>query len=279
MKLSLKINLCLLGLLALAAPALGEEFALGHNITRDAVPAAKGESSGTLKRFSDSYKSQHSPKLAIFLNRTLSDDVREWTTSERSVIAGSGSVTSSSETPLRYREETVKGPVAVYRQQENGVQEARDNTSESYLWELEAGFMQPFLNAGAKLVDRATILRLVSKNSDQGIAHEVIETKKNEMNALLNHADIYIEILVTRTHSAPGAYEFKAVAKEVKTGRVLGIASSLDRDMEKERSRKIVTTSEGYKIVDAPKKAKVKNVSSDVALELMNSMVTGWSVN
>lgn len=272
-----KRNICLFGaVLIMAAPVWAEEFALDHTITREAGAGRQTESAGTIKKFAAAYKSRNNPKIAIFLNRTLSDDVREWKTGYRGVVAGSGSVTTSSETQLRYREETVKGPVAVSLQQENGVKEARDNTSESYLWEFEAGFMQPFLSAQANLVDRATILRLVSKDSDQGLANDLIETKKNEMNALLNHADIFIELLITRSPSAPTGYEFKAVAKEVKTGRILALATSLSWDNAGEAPKKVITTETGYKIIDDPKMPKVQHVSKDMAIDLMNGLVTGW---
>jgi hypothetical protein len=271
---------CLLGLLLLAAaPAWGQEFALDASITRDGAVARKSENSGALKRFAESYKSHNKPKIAIFLNRTLSDDVREWKTNGRAVLAGNGSVTTSVESPLHYREETVKGPLAVYGQTENGVGGARNNTDEPYLWEFESGFMQPFLSAGANLVDRATILRLVSKGSDQGIAAEAIETKKNEMNALLNYADIYIELLITRQPSAATGYEFKAVAKEIKTGRIVGMATSLNWDNAGERPKKVIATDKGYQIIDDPKMPRVKNVSNDMALDLMSSLATAWSAN
>lgn len=272
---------CLFGLLLIAVSAAsGEEFSLGHTMTREAPHLRSAEPTGVVKKFSDLYKKNRSPKLAIFLNRTLSDDVAEWKTSRRAVVAGSGSVTSSTETVLHYREETVKGPVAVYEQQRNGVEDARDNAAEPYLWELESGFMQPFLHAGANLVDRATILRLVSKNHSQGDGAGVIDTKKNEMDALVNYADIYIELLVTRAPSAPTGYEFKAVAKEIKTGRVLGIATSLNWDWRDEQPKKIVTDPrQGYKIVNDTRMPKVQHVSRDIALDLMKSMASGWSLN
>jgi hypothetical protein len=272
-------DVCIFGVILIAAtPACAEQFNFDHTIMRDTVVVQKPESAGTIKKFSDYYKKHNAPRVAIFLNRTLSDDVREWKTEQRSVVAGSGSITNVTESRLRFREETVKGPVATYQQENAGVQVARNNSGEAYLWEFEAGFMQPFLNAGVNLVDRATILRLLSKNSDQGIANEVIETKKNEMNALLTYADIYIELLITRHPSAPTGYEFKAVAKEIKTGRVVGLATSLNWDIEKERPKKVVTTSTGYKVIDDPKMPKVQNISKDMAFDLMNSIIAGWSV-
>jgi hypothetical protein len=53
----------------------------------------------------------------------------------------------------------------------------------------------------------------------------------------------------------------------------------LNWDTEKERPKKVITTSTGYKIIDDPKMPKIQNVSKDMAIDLMNSIVAGWSAN
>lgn len=263
-------------LLTLQAPALAEQYNLDHTIMRDTAGGKKDESAGTVRKFADVYKKHSSPKVAIFLNRTLSDDVREWKTDRRSVISGNGSVTNSSETVLHYREETVKGPIAAYNQDHNGVEAARNTASETSAWAFEDGFIQPFLKAGVNLVDRATIMRLLSQKADQGINSEVIETKKTEMTALLNYADVYVELLVTGNPSAPTGYEFKAMAKEVRTGRIIGSATSLNWD-ERDRPKKVVATAKGYEVVDDPRMPGVQTASRELAVDLMNSLMSSWS--
>jgi hypothetical protein len=263
--------------LLLSSVAAAEQMKLDSTIMRDGVVRKPNEMAGTLKNFSDAYKANQKPKIAIFLNRTLSDDVREWKTNQRAVITGNGSVTMSSETPLRYREETVKGPMAAYEQQQNTVTEARQAPAETYVWSFEDGFMQPFLRAGATLVDRATIMRILSQKVDQGSQNDPIEMKKTEMNALTSFTDIYIELLITRHPSAPTGYEFRAVAKEIKTGRIVGSATSLNWDTDTARPKKVIATEKGYRIIDDPEMPKVQNVSSDLAVDLMNSMISVWN--
>ena len=277
-RISRLTSACVFGAWLIAAPVSAEQFNLDPTIMRDTAAPAKSESAGTIRRFSDSYRRHQTPRVAIFLNRSLSDDVREWKTDQRAVVTGQGSVSTATETRFGRHEETVKGPMAAYQQQNNAVEEARDNTGETYHWEFESGFMQPFLSAGVNLVDRATILRLMSKTADQG-ADGLIETKKNEMNALLSYADVFIELLITRQPSAPTGYEFRAIAKEIKTGRVVGMATSLNWDSAKERPKKVITTSKGYKVVDDWKAPKVQNIAGDMAIDLMNSIMTGWSGN
>jgi hypothetical protein len=264
---------------ALKAPVHAEQYNFDHSIMRDTGVAAKSESAGTINKFADAYKSHSRPRVAIFLNRTLSDDVREWKTDKRAVIAGNGSIKSSAESLLHYREDSITGPVAAYEQEHNGVGEARNNASETNVWAFENGFIQPFLKAGVNLVDRATILRLLAQKADQGFKDDVIETKKTEMEALLNYADVYVELLVSNNPSAPTGYEYKAMAKEIKTGRILGSVTSLNWDATQERPKKIITTSKGYEIVDETKMPSVQDISRDLAVDLMNNLMTYWDVN
>ncbi len=262
-----------------AATVLADQFNLGDNITRDAGPVRSDIASGTLKQFSEAYKANSKPKVAIFLNRTLSDDVREWRTDARAVISGNGSVTMSSETPLHYREETVKGPVAASVQEYNGSSGERNTADEPSMWAFEDGFMQMFLRAGVTLIDRGTVMRLLSRKSSQGIGNEAIEVKKTEMDALVNNADVYIELLITRYPSAPTGYEFRAVAKEVRTGRILASVTSLNWDNEKYRPKKVITTDKGYKIVKDKKMPRLQDMSRDLAVDLMNAMLLSWNAH
>lgn len=276
LKFQLAVSCIFVTITAVQAPALADQFNLDRTIMRDTVPARKDDNAGTVNRFAEIYGSRQKPKIAVFVNRALSDDVREWRTERRDVMSAD-SVTSTSGTPLHYREDSVNGPLAISRQEYNGVKEARNNTSESYLWSFEDGFMQPFLQAGANLVDRATIMRLVSQKADQGLKSDAIETKKTEMSALLDYADVYVEILITRSPSAPTGYEFRAAAKEVKTGRILANATSLNWDISKERPKKVITTPAGYKVVNDNSMLKAQTVSRDLALDLMNGLISCWT--
>lgn len=254
------------------------QMTLDKNMTREggASAAANGAASGTIMRFRDAYVQAKSPRIAIFMNRTLSDDVREWNTESRIAVSGDGSVSKTRETVAGRTEETVKGNVAVAGQTalNSAAGGGRVSPRESYLWPFEDGFMQQFLKGGAVLVDRAAILRLTSREISQKF--DAVEAKKIEMNALLNYADIFIELLITRSPSAPSGYEFKASAKEVQTGRILANATSLNWDAEQARPKKVITTPGGYEIVDDTAFPKVQVLSRDLALDLMNMLIPAW---
>lgn len=258
-----------------------EYYAVSDKIIRKQAPAVKADASaGTIQRFTAMYNSKGKPRIAIFLNRTLSDEVREWRTEQRAVISGEGSISRSIETERSYREETVKGPLSVYNQQHIEEGDRRPSPTEGYIWSFEDGFMRPFLMAGTRLIDRGTIMRLIALDSgQQGSAYDPITVKAIEMSALVNKADVFIEILIAKYPSAQSGYEFKAVAKEVKTGRILANATSLNWDKDRLKSKKIIATNSGYEIVDEENMPKVQNVSRDLAIDLMNSLLSIWGLS
>lgn len=260
----------------------GERFELGDNISRNR-PGFESEANafqGIFGRFSAAYKLKDQPRIAIFLNRSLSDEVREWHVDQRTVVSGNGSITSTRETKHTFREDTMTGPLSVSEQRKIDIGGNRINPQEQILWPFEDGFMQPFLRAGAKLIDRATIMRLSAlKEAEQKNAgYDPVSAKKVEMSSLVDKADIFIEVLISRTPFAPGGYEFKASAKEVKTGRIIANATSLNWDKERLEKKKIIATSSGYKISKETELPEMKDLSRDLAIDLMNSITNTWEL-
>lgn len=257
-----------------------DQLELGDNITRNRPVPGSGpsETSGTIKRFSSIYRSKGAPRIAVFLNRSLSDEVREWRSGRRVIISGEGSVSKSRETGQTFREETVSGPMAVTEQQRLGLGGGRVNPQEETLWPFEDGFIQPFLQAGAKLIDRSTIMRLVALKDAEGKTNDYnpVPLKKVEMGALIDHADIFVELLISRVPSAPCGYEFKAAAKEVKTGRIIANATSLNWDKKRFEKKKVITTSSGYEIKKETTLPKMNELSHDLAMDMMNLLINTW---
>ena len=131
------------------------------------------------------------PRIAIFLNRELSDEVRDWAMDDGWVY---------------YAETTGKGGwrgerYYVKRVDESG---ARPSPREYWMWGFEDAFMQPFMEAGANLVDRATILRLTAakEQAKQGTLRP-LAPKEIETDALVGYADLFIEVLITTDPSRP----------------------------------------------------------------------------
>ena len=262
------------------------------------------------------YVKAQKPRIAVFLNRTLSSEVRQWRTAQRHVVSGGGQVSGIVKSPGVTAEYTAghgavvgtpaanrtglvgageqvrvsvhdsavvgtvnaTGDVSTYNQKFIEEQ-SRQNLEESSMWAFENGFMKPFLLQGTRLVDRATILRLTAVDNGQGSAYNPIAPKAIETKALVEHADIFIELLITENPSSnPMGYEFKAVAKEVKTGRILAMETSSVWDWNDLTSgeTKVVATNSGYEVQETSMIPSISEVSGKLANDVMRALCVQW---
>jgi len=147
------------------------------------------------------------------------------------------------------------------------------------MWAFEDGFLQPLTDANVKIVDRATIMRLVAADEqDKGGALAPLAVKQIEVDALRGYADIFIELLITASPKAQYGYAFKATAKDVKTGTLIANVTSVNWKYLPERERKILAGRSDYQVVVERKLPTLDDVASTLALELMSSMVRHWGM-
>ncbi|MDM8541851.1 hypothetical protein QUF90_12255 [Desulfococcaceae bacterium HSG9] len=228
-------------------------------------------------KFKKVYSRIGSPRLAVFFNRALSDEVREWRTTERFAVTTSGKVTY--ETKKGKGKINGTGGLSAYHQThlENP---NRNPMGESWMWRFEDGFLAPLLEVSTKVVDRATIMRLTaSASNQQGSAHDLMAVKKIEMDSLTGKADYLVEILVRRAPHSKLGYEFKASAKEVTTGIIRAHVTTINWDYgpQMKKPEKVIATDKGYQFkTEAPKLPDVHVVARDLALSLMDSLVANW---
>jgi hypothetical protein len=265
---------------------------IGRPLSGAAQPLAEELYAASVSRFGAAYAAAKKPRIAIYLNRVLSDEVREWITPSRIVISGKGEEVSvgSGATiviPSGAVVETAPGAkangsgdaergVAAYRQTHTEDQH-REKPEEVWMWQFEDNFLQPLLKAGAILVDRATILRLVAAASGtQSDAYMLEAVKQTEMRALVDHADILVELLVTRDHVSPSGYAFRATAKDTRTGMIVGSVTKTGRDYRYEKSFEAVAGPAGYEIERGSGALILENISQELAIDLMNSMSHTW---
>lgn len=236
--------------------------------------------STSIRQFPDVYKSNGEPRIAILLNRSLSDEVREWRTDSRIVISGQGTISDRLETERTYRENKLEGPITISKQEEIEVGGGRTNPDENYVWSFEDAFMRPFLMAGAKLVDRTAIMRIEAAARNQNKNDfDPVSPKTIEIEALSDKADIFLEIMISKFPSASTGYEFKAIAKELKTGRILATSTSLNWEGEGSAKKKAVATSSGYEFREEKEFPNIKDVSRKLALDMMESLLRIWKKN
>jgi len=226
------------------------------------------------------YTAQGKPRIAIFLNRELSDEVRQWATQHKLTTAGSGELVAGGADFVTAQAGGVggKGNQTIYEQEY--VDENRQTIlTKSNLWEIEQGFTQPFLDAGTSLVDRATIMRLSAasqKNADN--SDVLVSPKLIEIRSLEKYADIFIELLVMEDPGLPIGFYMKASAKEVKTGKILVQVNTLSWNWDEllKKGEIVVAVADGYEFQETQESISLDAASSILATDVMDELCSRW---
>lgn len=255
----------------LRAPALADEQPSIAEPADDDTASADA----VVQAFAAAYRKAGSPRLAVYFNRALSDEIREWipgdhlqadlqmthSASGHSLATGpvSGQSTTSVKADIRSRQYV-------------GATGGRQDPREAWKWEFEDAITSLFLQGNAKVVDRAVIFRQMAKQAPQTAGMDgSTSTNLNEISALDKFADILVETQVTRSRSATG-YDFRATAKNVKTGQILGTAFVNGRDDDENAPQRYVATSRGYEKQEFDPELTVEKVSRQLTLKLMRSL-------
>jgi hypothetical protein len=194
--------------------------------------AAFGERADVVSGFASAYAANGKPKLALYWNRQLSEALNEWYSDTRIVNRTDSSSTMSGELNLD-KTGTTQNTTEIQRR----VQDRRRGTvSESFEWEFQDGFLAPFLEAGAVVLDRAAIMRFTGADM-QNSAENLVEVR-----ALQGKADYLLEILVSPNWQSTTGYELRTRILEVKTGRIVAMVNS--RNLKEWNPEKPVTATD-----------------------------------
>ena len=237
-------------------PATSEHASTTSETARlpDAIPAGEAD---TLGEFARAYIRKGSPKMAIFLNLPRSDDVKEWGTTTRGIVPVKKEIFGKSD-----KAEASSGKPGV-----------------GWAWHFENGFLGPFLEVGANIVDPQTVAQLAATDAGgQGRTHDSGTADKIAMDPLIGEADLFIEIVIKRSPEFRLGYEFKANAREVETGIVRAGVTSIGWEYVTESSAKGSAPSpyQSGKGADASNLPEVEIVSRDLALALMQALADNW---
>jgi hypothetical protein len=225
--------------------------------------------------FRASYAKAGSPRIAVFLNRQLSAEVREWRTDRRLVISGESTKTRTEGEGVT--KTTKSGSLSGYEQR-HLEDTGRRSPEETWMWVFEERFLNPFLEQGCKMVDRATIMRLAALASGtQGSAGSPMAVKAVEMKALVNHADLFIELLVAESKTAELGYVFKATVKEVKTGIIVANVSSVTSGPPVRKKTVQVATDEGWDFETKVIFPSVDEVTACLTAAVMKTLERRWN--
>jgi hypothetical protein len=223
-----------------------------------ALPASP-EAQRSLQSFAEAYARAGRPRIALWWNRVLSDrhtdDAREVArvTAEISADGRRASVESSSGRETRT--------------------EAERNTrlAERDLFQVETEFTRRLLDAGVRVVDRATLLRLAAANKQAPVQLDRLQL---EMQALMGHADYFLEVLLSPDDAAPLGFGFRTDLKVVQTGQVLGTAYlSAMPELPPPGRGSVVARPGGYELVPAPPpRVTVQAIGDALAMQAMQEL-------
>ncbi len=244
----------------------------------------------TVGQFSGAYQRNGKPRLAFFWNRQLTDTLNQWYSDTRIVSTTRSDGSVSGDINLQ-QSNTTQNTVEVQRRNADDRRRAQPN--ETWEWEFQDGFLGPFLQAGATVIDRSAIIRITG--ADLRSADDLtVETR-----ALQGMADLLVEVLVTPSSQATTGYELRARILDVKTGRIVSYVSS--RSMrEWQRRNEAVATSRGFDLPDpdddsfGPESAdsgtratnrgfeqrrrppKLRLISQNLAYNVMKGLMSQW---
>jgi hypothetical protein len=235
----------------------------------ETAPQSDEASGATLAEFGAAYRQARSPRLAIYFNRELSDEIREWIPVQRQQVT-----LQSTQSAAGYSQgegqfaahETATLQMESTAELHHGASGKREDHSEAWKWRFEDAITRLFLEANAKVVDRSVILRQMARQSPSADS-----TSLNEISALDRYADILVETSVTRSGAEPG-YDFRATAKDIRTGRILGTALVNGSEVEGVRKSRFVATSKGYERQAESPEMTVEGISRALTLKLMRSL-------
>jgi hypothetical protein len=248
-----------------AAPARAPEAPV---IPPPPAPDPNAAADAAIERFKQAYARRGAPRIAVFWNRQLTDRLSQWVATDRVVATGNLAVMGDGKSGGTNDKLAASGERVVSAQKIER-DPARTSPGEAWSWEFQNGFLDPLLRAGARVVDRAAIVRLTAaKRSGVGSAAAPDE-QTIEIQALQGFADVLVEILVS-----PSGQDLHALVKEVNSGIVL---ASLDsRGLPGAApTREYVATSRGFESRDRP--PELSRVAASLSLGVMDGLVRAWA--
>lgn len=206
------------------------------------------DAAALLAAFSRAYVDAGSPRVAILYNRTFANKIASWTMDARAAL---------------------HLPAAVA---------AREGfAAESLQWSFEESFAKPFLATGVRLVDASLVVQAAKRElvGPQDRAARVNATEINtNVEALRQHADWLVEVLMLPDPQSASGYLFRATLKRLTDGRILGSSRSTAAELRMPPPRtKIVYDDTGYRIVaEESPKPTLDDYVQGFAVRLLNEV-------
>ncbi|CAA7626318.1 hypothetical protein [Magnetospirillum sp. SS-4] len=223
---------------AKAAPPASAET--GADLDRAARPDPFRRRDEVVLNFAESYAKGGRPRLAFYWNRQLTDTLTQWHSDSRTVSTARTTGATDGDYSLKQQRTT---QTATETQRRTAGSADRDNPEETWEWEFQDGFVSPFLNANAEVMDRAAILRIM------GAGAEDFDPRTVEVMALQTMSDLLVEVLVADSAKSGSGYELRARILDVRTGTILAMVNSRSLP-EWRKDGQAVATARGFDLPD-----------------------------
>lgn len=232
-----------------------------------------------LSRFSQENSKRGRPRMALLWNREFSDSlattytdfVRDETRQTASSTQQSDSTTtefgsaalSANDSSSSSASERVTGSRA-------DRQAGRSKPPESLNWQLQSSFVQQLSQAGARLIDRAIVMRTLNGGSS---VVERPDVQSVESSALSGKADLLLEVLLAADPNAPAGVAFQVNIKSVRDGELLAsfVTDALPLSAMQGSYRAGAT---GFEYVQ--RQASIHEVGTQLATETMRHLLLSW---
>jgi hypothetical protein len=242
-----------------------------------------------LSDFRQAYARNESPRIVVFWNREFTDEVtstyedyeksRSSSQSNR-IVTGQGFYIDENEDarligPGQY-EDSVSNDS--FSETASGSRRLRDpgrqQLGESLDWALDGPFTQYFVSTGTRLVDRNTAMRTLNDGETYGNDPDV---QAIEAKAMLNRADLMMEILARRDVNSPTGMRFRVSITDVASGGVLTRIVTDAMPVQAPPQEKFVATDNGFeKVIIPPPPVSQEEVGEQLAADTMQALINAW---
>jgi hypothetical protein len=210
---------CGMGLILLVAANVTQaQYRSGQPPVLDAPAAAPDDNSTSIiSAFRLKYSTAKQPRIALFWNRDLSDDIARQTyeksttnsTKSDSETSAGGSNNKNDEKLEQANSTTIKSVVTVTDNQHG----AFDPRSDAL---LKTTFVEAMRNGGVRFIDHSVMVRTAAAEAGGNVDPQI-----NEIKALQSKADWLMEITLVPDANAPLGQGFRIAVKDVSSGMLI----------------------------------------------------------
>ena len=237
---------------------------IAKDARRAEIPSAAAR-----EAFRRAYRRAGSPRLAVFWNRAFDDRLRETEAESRLVVERNFAARDEESGKPAATREKEKWTVSVESRRHG----ARPQPlSEIAAFKFQAGFLRPLIEAGAKVIDRAAIMRLTeARRALDDPAGNVTDRQLVETEALMGRADLLIRIALSPSDESPTGAFFHVSVVEVKSGRI--VASFFDdAAFANDRRKSWTAVRGGYVRVTQDPDGSLERVGRILAAQTMDAL-------